>query len=317
MALVRILLMRGDKGAGDQIQALRARFPAASPVHSAAGALALANNDLASATPSFQRALQLNPRSFEAVSGLVAIDLANKRFTEAKARVQALLTPPPTSATPLMLAATVYGIAGEADTTEKLLRQALDVEPSNPEVYGRLGELFVAQGRLDDARKEFNELSRLQPRSVGALSISGLLAYMQHDNAEARQRWEQALKVDSTAAAAANNLAWLYAETGGNLDIALQLAQTAKAQFSDSAEVDDTIGWIQLKRGLTALAVNYLERSAEKVPGNPSFQYHLGMAYAKQGEDGKARQALQRALAVSTDFDGAADARKTLATLVY
>ena len=111
----------------------------------------------------------------EAVTGLVTIDLVSRRFSDAKARVDALLTPRPATARPYLLAAAVYEIAGEAGNVEKLLRQALEVEPANPDVYGHLGELYVTQGRISDARKEFNDLLELQPRSVGALSIAGLV----------------------------------------------------------------------------------------------------------------------------------------------
>jgi Tfp pilus assembly protein PilF len=47
------------------------------------------------------------------------------------------------------------------------------------------------------------------------------------------------------------------------------------------------------------------------------YQFHLGMTYAQAGDDAKARRALERALALQKDFDGATLARQTLASLVY
>ena len=41
------------------------------------------------------------------------------------------------------------------------------------------------------------------------------------------------------------------------------------------------------------------------------------MTYASEGEDSKARVFLERALSLSDTFTGAAEARKTLASLVY
>jgi Tfp pilus assembly protein PilF len=41
----------------------------------------------------------------------------------------------------------------------------------------------------------------------------------------------------------------------------------------------------------------------------------LGLAYSKAGEKAKAKQALERALAINASFPGAEDARKTLAGL--
>ena len=117
------------------------------------------------------------------------------------------------------------------------------------------------------------------------------------------------------SAVAANNLAWIYAEEGGNLDRALQLAQTAKAALPKSHEVNDTLGWIYVKKGLGSLAVPVLLQSVQAVPGNASYHYHLGMGYVSKGDPVKARASLERALALSPTFDGADAARQALAGL--
>jgi Flp pilus assembly protein TadD len=125
------------------------------------------------------------------------------------------------------------------------------------------------------------------------------------------------VQIDPQSAAAANNLAWLYAEHNGNLQQALQLAQTAKAQFPEQPDVNDTLGWVHYKRGSSMQAIAMLTISVEKDDKNPIYQFHLGMAYAQAGDDPKARRALEHALKVSPNFDGAATARSTLASLVY
>ena len=73
--------------------------------------------------------------------------------------------------------------------------------------------------------------------------MMGLISYVQGNLDEAQQWWEKALQIDNYAAAAANNLAWLYAEGRGNLEVALQLAMIAKSKYPNLAEVNDTLGW--------------------------------------------------------------------------
>jgi Flp pilus assembly protein TadD len=123
------------------------------------------------------------------------------------------------------------------------------------------------------------------------------------------------LQTDSHAAVAANNLAWIYAHDGSNLDLALQLAQTAKAGLPQSAEVNDTLGWIYYKKGLSSLAVPPLLQSVEASPANASYHYHLGLAYASTGDATKARAAFERSLAIDSTSASATDVRQALADL--
>ena len=67
------------------------------------------------------------------------------------------------------------------------------------------------------------------------------------------------LAASPRAIVAANNLAWLYAENGGNLDVALSLAQTASQQAPDDPKVNDTLGWIFYKKSLAGQAVAALQ----------------------------------------------------------
>ena len=93
----------------------------------------------------------------------------------------------------------------------------------------------------------------------------GILLEAQNKRDEARKRYEQVMAIDPHAPVAANNLAWIYAETGGNLDLALQLAQIAKTELPETPEVDDTLGWVYYKKGLPTQAVASFRASAEKI----------------------------------------------------
>ena len=142
-----------------------------------------------------------------------------------------------------------------------------------------------------------------------------MLLHMQNRVEDARARYEKVLSMDARAAVAANNLAWIYAERGEQLDRALQLAQTAKAQLPESPEVNDTLGWVYYKKGLGSLAVAPLQQSVEQDPKNPTYHYHLGLVYANSGQRAKAREALEQALKLNLPAAESADARKALASL--
>ena len=117
----------------------------------------------------------------------------------------------------------------------------------------------------------------------------------------AQQRYEDAIRLDPNLSEAKNNLAYLFAETGQNLDRALDLAQEAKTQLPENASVADTLGWVMHKRGMHSAAISYLkEAEAGTDPNDASIgivRYHLALAYEANGETDAAREALSRALA--------------------
>jgi tetratricopeptide (TPR) repeat protein len=127
--------------------------------------------------------------------------------------------------------------------------------------------------------------------------------------------YEAALAADPETPVAANNLAWIYANAGENLDAALRLAQVAKAKMPSRHEVHDTLGWVYYKMGISTLAIASLKRGVEAQPQNPIYLFHLGLAYAQRGDNPEARRALDRALSLNPDFDGSAEARRVLTSL--
>jgi Tfp pilus assembly protein PilF len=130
--------------------------------------------------------------------------------------------------------------------------------------------------------------------------------------------YQKAVQIDWRAASVAeNNLAWLYASKDMNLDVAAQLAESATAAMPTQAEFYDTLGWVYYKKQVSTLAIRSLKRAVDLDARNPVHQFHLGMAYASEGQDKNARKTLQTALKISNDFEGADEARRVIATLLY
>ena len=196
-----------------------------------------------------------------------------------------------------------------------LFRRVLEFDPTHLATYSALGRLYRRQGRLDEAREEYDALTERSPDPVAAVTMAGVILLTQGRTDQARERFERAVGLDPDAAVAANNLAWIYAETDGNLDVALGLAQRATAQLPDLPQTNDTLGWVHYKKGLASLAIPFFEKSIAKDVENPVYHYHLGLAYAKADDRVRARQALERALGLQPDFEGADEARRLLSGL--
>jgi tetratricopeptide (TPR) repeat protein len=249
------------------------------------------------------------------LSGLIDVDLTERKPDAARARVEAALAKTPDDPALLVLAGTTYTRTGDIEKAEASYRKLLEVDPGNMQAYSALGVLYRSQNRLDEARKSFEEFARLNPRPVAAKTMIGNILMLQGKPDEARKHFEEVLALDPRAVVAANNLAWDYANRGGNLDTALQLAQTAKTVLPDDPSVSDTLGWIYYKKGLSALAVATLRDAAQQNAANANIHYHLGLAHLQNGDKQAARTSLQHVLELNPRFQGADEVRRVLATI--
>ena len=107
----------------------------------------------------------------------------------------------------------------------------------------------------------------------------------------------------------------MYAQQGDNLDMALSLATQAKQIAPDMNAVNDTLAWIQYKKGNYKVSVSFAEDAVRRAPENADFRYHLGMALMGSGDKDRARTELQKALSLNLKGPDAADAQKTLASI--
>jgi tetratricopeptide (TPR) repeat protein len=261
----------------------------------------------------FDRALELRPSEIEALAGLVVLDIAANNVPAARARIAARLASEQTPAL-LTLAARAAAAGKDLASAERDLRQAISLDNSYVAAYGALAQLYLFQHKLDAAQAEFEVLAERSPKSIAAQTMVAILLEAKGDINGARERFERVLQIDPEAAVAANNLAWIYAQHDGNLDVAMRLAQTAQKRMPEVPEVADTLGFIYYKKNLTSLAISTLKFSAVKDPNNALYHYHLGLAYASSGDTVQARGSLTRALALKSDFDGADQARRLLSS---
>src|SRR3972149_3076882 len=130
------------------------------------------------------------------------------------------------------------------------------------------------------------------PGNQVALTRSGVVHQRKGDVSAATAAYEKVLALNPRSALAANNLAWLLAEHGGDKERALQLAQMAKELAPEDASVSDTLGWILYQRGIYHRALALFKESAVGLPESPEVQYRVGLASLKVGDKDGARRAL-------------------------
>jgi putative PEP-CTERM system TPR-repeat lipoprotein len=314
--LARVYLRRGELGkAKREVEVLQQAYPNLAATFTVAALMQTAEKRVEAARASYDRALQLDPTDLEALEGVVRIDLSSGHAQNAVTRVDGVLARAKPTTELMLLAARTYASAGDLASSESFLQRAIEVDPARLQGYALLGQLYAKQRRLQEAVEKYREVVKRNPKSVTASTMVGMLLESLGRLEEAEKQYQQVLGIDSHAAVAANNLAYLYASSDRKLDEALRLAQTAQQQLPDEGPVNDTIGWVYVKKRMGSLAIPHLESSVKKTPNDPVAQYHLGIAYVQTGHWDKAKGALKRALELKADFEGAAEARKALETI--
>jgi tetratricopeptide (TPR) repeat protein len=129
----------------------------------------------------------------------------------------------------------------------------------------------------------------------------------------AREYFQKALDADPEYAIAMANMAWVDALEGKNLNVALGMAQKAKALIPDLPAITDTLAWVMYMKGDYADAMPLLQECIQKAPNVAEFRYHLGMTLLAVGEKAEGKQELEAALRMKLDNAEAHQAQQALA----
>jgi tetratricopeptide (TPR) repeat protein len=262
----------------------------------------------------FEKALATNPRHTEALGLMVGIHLRNKRFETALELCAAYgpkMEEEGEAAFVSYLQGNIFQAQGEFQIAVEYFEAAIEKEPDLPAPYLALARLHVQEGKPEEAISRYRAVVEKYPSLSGYMAM-GAISDQQGKSREAEVFYRKALEIKPDFAPAANNLAWNLAEQEGDLEEALGYARIAKEKLPMNPAVMDTLGWILFLRGSYSEAVSELQNSVARDPDNPVIHFHLGMAYHKNRESDKAREALSKALSLQHDFKGSEEALKIL-----
>ncbi|MEE3329547.1 MAG: tetratricopeptide repeat protein [Myxococcota bacterium] len=219
------------------------------------------------------------------------------------------------------------------------LAQKERAKSNSPMANDLVGRVLMRQGRLEDAKKSFDAALSSDENFASAIEGLGALAFANNNFEVARSYFDRAAELDGTNAdflyrgaqatlalgetdaaierlektievkpahaGACNDLAWLLAETGGDLDHALRLASRA-TRVHPGPFTADTLGWVHLRRNDATAAAAAFRGAIADYGGSPTRHYHLGLALGQQGQTEKALEVLRQAVAADSFPDAAA-----------
>ena len=308
------LLKKGDyAGAEKVLKVLLERAPGDAEAHRLSGVVYLSHQNLAGARKEFKQAWDLQPQSRSLLEAVVLGYFVAKQPDAAVDFLQNEIKQRPANALLYRELGQVYIWESKRTPAIPILQRALSLMPGDPDSTILLANVYAVEKKSDEAVKLISEAIERRPKDADLMFRSGMVFEKLERWDDARGLYERVLQLDSDNALAKNNLAWVLAEHGGNIDLALKLAQQAKEKLYDNPQVTDTIGWVYYKKGIYKTARDYLKQSVEKDQKNATFQYQLGMVEWKLGNRDEARRDLLNAVTLDPKSPEAALARAALA----
>src|SRR5262249_11129361 len=223
--------------------------PRNSVAHDKLGTAYAGQGNLAKAESEFEEALKIDPLSKDSLAMLANVFVVEKKPDAAIQRIDQQIKRFPDQAILYELLGQFYQNQKEYAKAEESYRKAISLDKNSLTTYSLLGQLFMVQNAADKAIAEFSNVLKINPRSPEAHVMLEVIYQMQQTPDQAQSHYREARKLDPRSPVAANNLAWLLAESGKNLDEAFGLAQVARDRLPQNLDVIDTMGWVYYKMG--------------------------------------------------------------------
>jgi tetratricopeptide (TPR) repeat protein len=290
-------------------------YPRVLEFHFELGRIYLSKNQVPQAEQYFKKVLEISPKDFRGMAGMAevyartgkldyAIDFLKGKLTEVE--------------NPVLLRNAIGNLLvrkGDLDGAIENYQELAKVAPQSADLNLRMGEVYRRKGDLQSAITYLQRASDLDQNNLVPVMQTAMVLHQMGRNREATDAYERAVRLDPENVVALNNLAYMHAETGGDLDLALRYAETAKRKEPRNPEIDDTLGWIYVKKKLNDNALVILRNLVKQHPTNSTYRYHLGVALAQSGDTEQAREELNRALRSNPSEKDAEEIRKMLAKL--
>ena len=257
-----------------------------------------------------------NPKAgdFRALEGMVALYEAQGQTDKSLALLNGELARFPDSIAVTSLLAPAAARAGKVDLAIQQYERLIAAHPNDQEVCTQLGELYERKRDLARSLAMFQKAADLAPSDWAAMAR---LAAAQQESglaAQAKANYRHAIELGADDPDVFNNLAYLEAESGTDLDDALALSQRALFRSPGNSQYADTVGFIYLKKHDNANALQVFQTLAERFPNDPAFRYHLALALLESGKREQGERELRTAVAADPSLADNATVRHLLGT---
>lgn len=298
--LIRIEALMGVsdfRTARTELQMLLSKLPNSRDAQNLLALVDLAEAKYPDAEKRFRSLADATPPDHRGIFGLAQVYVNTNRVEEAKRLLQTELAKKPAYSRNIRLSLGEIALrTGKSDEAVEIYKALVQDLPQAPELWVRLGESYRRSQKWDDSLKALDKAKELAPRDPNPWLQHAMTLEAAGRKGEIRPVYEQIIKLAPDNAVALNNMAFLLAESGQDLDQALTYAQRAKQQMPNNLDVADTLGWVYIKKNLSDDAIKIFRDLVLQRPDNATWRYHLALALFQKGDKLQAKKELEVAL---------------------
>jgi arylsulfatase A-like enzyme/Tfp pilus assembly protein PilF len=252
------------------------------------------------AMTNLQLAVEREPKNEGLWLNIAGIHLMEAELEEAETAIGKALEIEPEAAQAYLIRGQIAINRGQEEEAMRLYQQAAEMDPgtAGPGAYNAMGIVHLVRGRFEEARQAFNDAIRLD--SLNGAAHDGLANILIHEGKteEAMRELQIALRFDPNQKRALATLASLLSQQGEQ-EKALEVAEKALKAAPKFATLHNNLGLIYRRSNQLDLAEKHYKQAIEYEPNQDAAYVNLAQLYRRLGKEDEAIEQFRAAINAS------------------
>ena len=253
------------------------------------------------ALSSFEEMGKLNPDSAKRARVLIIDTYRDSHdIDRAIAEAKKALDESPEAPDMTVTLALLYGEKSDTVAARQLLQGLLKGNDADLEIYLDMAQVESRGKKYSDAEQSAQKAEQMAHEPAGKETVwyvLGSIYERQKKFDDAEQEFRKVLDVNPNNGPVLNYYGYMLADRGIRVDEAASLIQRALQQEPNNGAYLDSLGWAYYKQNKLVEAEEYLRKAIDREGNDPTILSHLADVYLKLGQNERAAELFERALA--------------------